>query len=85
MNTNNEDLLIQSFHALGMRKEAAIAAFSMINTDKQAEMMFDWIYKHHQENPTEDEILEIAERIREVMQDFSNPRTLAVHKITVSD
>lgn len=65
MNTKKEDLLIQSFHALGMRKEAAIAAFSMFKTDRQADTMLDWIYKHHQENPSEDEVLEIAEAIRE--------------------
>ncbi len=65
MSTKKDDLLIQSFHALGMRKEAAIAAFSMLKTEQQAETMLDWIYKHHKENPSEDEILEIAEAIRE--------------------
>ena len=65
MNTKKEELLIQSFHALGMRKEAAIVAFSKLKTDKQAEMMFDWIDKHHKENPTEDKVIEIAEAINE--------------------
>lgn len=37
----------------------------MLKTEQQAETMLDWIYKHHKENPSEDEILEIAEAIRE--------------------
>ncbi len=65
MNTNKEDLLIQSFHALGMRKEAAMIAFTQLKTDKQAEAMFAWIEKHHKENPSEDRIIQIAEAIRE--------------------
>ena len=64
MNTNKEDLLIQSFHALGMRKEAAMIAFSQLKTDKQADTMFAWIEKHHMENPSEDRIIQIAEAIK---------------------
>lgn len=65
MNTNKEDLLIQSFHALGMRKEAAMIAFSQLKTDRRAEAMFAWIEKHHKENPSEDRIIQIAEAIKE--------------------
>lgn len=65
MSTDKEDLLIQCFHALGMRKEAAMIAFTQLKTDKQAEVMFAWIYKHHKENPSEDEIIQMAERIKD--------------------
>ena len=63
MNTNKEDLLIQSFHALGMRKEAAMIAFMQLKTDKQAETMLAWIEKYHKENPSEDRIIQTAEAI----------------------
>ena len=67
MNSNKEDLLIQSFHALGMRKEAAMVAFTQLKTDRQAEAMFAWIEKHHKKNPSEEEIIQVAERISELV------------------
>lgn len=37
-------------------------------SDKQQGVMLDWMKKHYQEKPTEEEVLEIAETIREKVQ-----------------
>jgi len=66
MNSKKEDLLIQSFHALKMRKEATLVALAQIKTDKQAATMLHWIKEHYKEKPSEDLIIQIAQEIHKV-------------------
>lgn len=65
MDLKKVNLLGQCFSALGMRKEAAILAFSKLKTDRQADAMFNWVEQHYKENPSEGEILDIAQTIKE--------------------
>ena len=64
MDSKKEDLLIQCFHALKMRKEATLVALSQIKTDKQAATMLHWIKEHYKENPSEDLIIHVAQEVR---------------------
>ena len=63
--TKIEEILVLCCRELKMSKEAMLIVMSCCQTEKQIRTMLDWIKKHYQENPSEDEILEIAEAIRE--------------------
>lgn len=65
-----EEILIQCLASkeLGIRKEACMVVMSLLTTDKQRGIMVDWIEKHFKENPTEEEVIEIAEVIKEKIQ-----------------
>lgn len=52
---------------LGMRKEPCIVVMSLLQTEKQQGTMIDWIKKHYKENPSEDMILQVAEKISEAI------------------
>lgn len=53
---------------LGMQEGACLIVMSLLTTDKQRGTMIDWISKHYKENPTEDEVIEIARAINETIQ-----------------
>ena len=57
--------LIAGLRALGMRKEPVIVVMSLLRTEKQLTTMMDWIATHYQKNPTEDKVIEIAQKIKE--------------------
>lgn len=40
----------------------------VIANDRQTKRNIDWISKHYKENPTEDEVIEIARAIKETIQ-----------------
>ena len=49
---------------------------SLLTTDKQRGTMIDWISKHYKENPTEDEVIEIArsnQRDDSITETFTTP------------
>lgn len=57
--------LAACLHSLNVSKEVAIIVTACCQTEKQMETMLNWLKKHHQENPSEEEILEVAEAIME--------------------
>lgn len=63
--TKKEELLIDGCKLLKVSKEVTMIVMACLRTDKQQGMMLDWLKKHHQENPSEDKILEVAEAIKE--------------------
>lgn len=63
--TKKEQLLIDGCKILNLRQEAMLIVMSCCRTETQQAMMLDWMKKHHKENPSEEEILQVAEAIRE--------------------
>lgn len=59
------EFLVACLHSLKMSKDVCTIMIACCKTEKQIGMMMDWIKKHHQDNPAEKEILEIAELISE--------------------
>ena len=57
--------LIAGLRMLDMRKEPVIMVMSLLRTEKQLTTMMDWIATHYQKNPTEDKVIEIAQKIKE--------------------
>ena len=60
--------LAACLHSLKVSKEVCIIVMACLQTERQMGTMLDWIKKHHQEKPTEEEILQIAELIREKVE-----------------
>lgn len=50
---------------MGIQKDTSIAIALMLRTENQLLTMLDWIVKHTEENPSEDRVLRIAQRISE--------------------
>ena len=50
---------------MGIQKDTSIAIALMLRTENQLLTMLDWIMKHSSENPDEDRVLRIAQRISE--------------------
>lgn len=63
--TKKEELLIDACKLLNVRLEPTMVVMACLRTEEQQATMLDWIRKHYKENPTEDEIIEIAEAIME--------------------
>lgn len=63
--TKIAETLVLCCRELKMHKEAMLVVMACCQTEKQQLTMLDWIEKHYKENPTEDEIIEIAEAIME--------------------
>ena len=63
--TKKEELLIDGCKILKMNQGATMVVMAALQTDRQQGMMLDWMKNHYQENPSEDEILQMAEVIRE--------------------
>ncbi len=57
--------LVACLHSMRISMEVTTIVVACCQTEEQIGTMMDWIKKHHQENPSEDEVLEIAEAIRE--------------------
>lgn len=65
--TKKEELLIDWCKLLKMHKEAILVVMACLRTDRQQGTMLDWLMKHYQENPSEDMILQVAEKISEAI------------------
>ncbi len=50
---------------IGIQKDTSIAIALMLRTENQLLTMLDWIVKHKKENPSEDRVLRIAQKISE--------------------
>lgn len=57
--------LVDGLYLLGMRMEPVMVVMPMLTTEKQCRRMMDWIALHYQEHPTEEDAIEMAERIKE--------------------
>ena len=57
--------LIEGLRTVLKDKEVMTAIALMLKTDSQMLTMLDWIVKHNSENPDEDRVIRIAQRISE--------------------
>ena len=58
-------VLINGLGLILENKEVITAIALMLKTDQQMRTMIDWIYKHQKENPDEDRVIRIAQKISE--------------------
>ncbi len=63
--TKKEELLIDGCKILKVSKEVTMIVLACLRTETEQGMMLNWMRKHYQEIPTEEEILKIAEKIKE--------------------
>ncbi|MBO5427820.1 MAG: hypothetical protein J5996_05280 [Prevotella sp.] len=54
---------------MNLKPEPMLVVMACCRTKKQQLTMLDWMKKHYKENPSEDEVLKIAELIREKVKD----------------
>lgn len=64
-----EELLVDGCKILNLKPEPMLVVMACCRTKKQQLTMLDWMKKHYKENPSEDEVLKIAELIREKVKD----------------
>jgi len=62
------EYLVACLHSMKVSKEVYTIVIVCCQTEKQIGTMMDWLTKHYQDNPSEDQILQIAEAIRERIQ-----------------
>ena len=62
------EYLAACLHSMKVSKEVCMIVIACCQTENQIGTMMDWIKKHHQENPSEAEILQIAEAIKEQIE-----------------
>lgn len=67
--TKLEETLILCCRELNLRMEPAMVVIVCCRTEKQQLAMLRWIKNHYQENPSESEILRVAEEIMEKVKD----------------
>ncbi len=67
--TKVEELLVDCCKALNLKVEETLIVMACCTTEKQQLTMLDWMKKHYKENPSEDEVLKIAELIREKVKE----------------
>ncbi len=58
-------MLIYGLKNILKNTEVITAIALLLKTDAQMLTMLDWISKHHKENPSEDEVINIAKAISE--------------------
>lgn len=66
--TKTEELLIDCCKLMNVSKEVMIVIMACLRTKVQQEVLLLWIKDHYQDNPSEEEILQIAEEISEKVQ-----------------
>lgn len=65
MNINKmKEFLVSCLHSMKVSKEVCTIVIACCQTREQVGTMMDWIKKHYQENPSEEQILEMAETIK---------------------
>lgn len=62
------EVLAAGLNGLDTRKESKIAVALSMQTENQMLTMFDWLQKHMDSNPSEDEVIEIAKAIAEQVE-----------------
>ena len=60
-----KEFLVACLHSMKVCEAVCAIVLASCQTEEQIATMMDWIKKHHKENPSEDEILQMAEVIRE--------------------
>ncbi len=58
-------LLAKSLKEMDLTEDSITATALMLKTEPQILTMLDWISKHYKENPSEDRVLRIAQKISE--------------------
>lgn len=66
--TKTEELLIDCCKLMNVSKEVMIIIMACLRTKVQQEVLLLWIKDHYQDNPSEEELLQIAEEISEKVQ-----------------
>ncbi len=63
--SETKKLLIEGLKTVLKDKEVILAIALMLKSEGQMLTMLDYIVKHYQENPPEDEVIQIAQAISE--------------------
>ena len=63
--SETKKLLIEGLKTILKDKEVMLAIALMLKTDPQMLTMLDYILKHNSENPSEDEVIQVAQKISE--------------------
>lgn len=63
--SETKKLLIEGLRTVLEDKEVMLAIALMLKTDPQMLTMLDYILKHNSENPSEDEVIQVAQKISE--------------------
>ena len=58
-------VLINGLSLILTNKEVITAIALLLKSDHQMRVMMDYIHKHQKENPSEDEIIQVAQKISE--------------------
>ncbi len=58
-------VLINGLSLILTDKETITAIALLLKTEHQMRVMIDYIYKHQNENPSEDEVIQVAQKISE--------------------
>lgn len=66
--TRKEELLVDGCKLMKVSLEVTIVLMACLRTDKQQGTMLHWMKDHYQDNPSEEELLQIAEEISEKVQ-----------------
>lgn len=66
--TRKEELLVDCCKLMKVSLKVTIILMACLRTDKQQGTMLQWMKDHYQENPSEEELLQIAEEISEKVQ-----------------
>ena len=63
--SETKKLLIEGLRTVLEDKEVMLAIALMLKTDPQMLTMLDYILKHNSENPSEGEVIQVAQKISE--------------------
>ena len=58
-------VLINGLSLILTNKEVMTAIALLLKSEHQMRVMIDYIYKHQKENPPEDEVIQVAQKISE--------------------
>ena len=59
-----QNMLMRELYKIKLPDKNIIAIATMLKTERQMGTMLDWIYKHHKENPTKLQVMQVAANIK---------------------
>ena len=66
--SETKKVLINGLSLILTDKEVITAIALLLKSERQMRVMIDYIYKHQKENPPEDEVIQVAQKIKEQVE-----------------